>query len=167
MARVKKSRKVGKIGVTKSETPKKAKKPQLSKSTNTAGNKAGTRQQVALNSGSNKGSKEIQDPRIGSKKAIDLNKYLHKSPAVATKSRYISPQQELDAIEQDPRLEQLLEKQEIKKLTLGEKEYVDKSLNRHKQLCKMLGIDMEEDESEQNTDPFAQLDAITLDDFKD
>lgn len=168
MTRVKKSRKVGRIGVTKTDAPRKVKKTQLAKSTNTAGNKAGTRQQVANTSPVNGGGKDKQDPRVGSKKAIDLNKYQSIStPVQEKKSRFKTPQQELDSIEKDTKLEALLEKQESKKLNIAEQEYVSKSLKRHKQLCDMLGIDMIEDESEQEIDPFAQLDAIRLDDFKD
>jgi ribosome assembly protein YihI (activator of Der GTPase) len=170
MARVKKSRKVGKIGITKTESPKKPSKPQLGKSTNTSGNKAGTRQQVANNDTSKGKSKDKQDPRIGSKKSIDLSKYKNTKQTLSeteVKTRTLSPQQELDAIEQDSRLEQLLEKQELSKLSSTEQAYLDKTLKRHKQLCEMLGIDTAEEESDSDTDPFSQLDAIRLDDFKD
>lgn len=170
MTRVKKSRKVGRIGITKKEAPKKIKKIQLSKSTNTSGNKAGSRQHIN-DSGPAQGlSKAKQDPRVGSKKAIDLHKYQVGKIATTTvepKPRYKTPQQELDAIEQDQKLEALLEKQESKKLSIVEQEYVTVILKRHKQLCDILGIDMVEDESEQDSDPFAEIDAIKLTDFKD
>jgi ribosome assembly protein YihI (activator of Der GTPase) len=170
MARVKKSRKVGKIGITKTESPRKPSKPQLGKSTKTSGNKAGTRQQVAVNDNGKGNNNQKLDARIGSKKSIDLGKYKHKPVTkveAEPKPRYETPQQELDAIEQDPRLEALLTKQEQKKLNSDEQTYLDKTLKRHKVLCDMLGIDSDDDVSEQEIDPFAQLDAIRLDDFKD
>ncbi|MFC4698802.1 Der GTPase-activating protein YihI [Glaciecola siphonariae] len=169
MARVKKSRKIGKIGITKTEAPKKPKKPQLGKSTNNLGNKAGSRQHIGETKSSQNSGKGTQDPRHGSKKSVDLNKYLKGGSSKAEKSvkKFSTPQQELDAIEQDPRLEKLLAKQETKTLTKLEQVYVNETLARHKVLCEMLGIDIDDEESEQETDPFAKLDAIRLDDFKD
>lgn len=167
MTRVKKSRKVGKIGIAKSDTPRKVKKTQLAKSTNTAGNKAGSRQQLSANHLSNGASKEKLDPRIGSKKSIDLNKYKGGSAPLSQKrSRFTNPQDELDAIEQDHKLEQLLAKQEHQKLSFAENDYVVKTLARHKALCELLGIELLDEESEQETDPFAMLDAIKIEDFK-
>jgi ribosome assembly protein YihI (activator of Der GTPase) len=121
-------------------------------------------------------AKGKQDPRVGSTKAIDLDKYKNKQVSKASaprpaKKKYFSPQQELDAIEQDGRLEHLLEKQENNKLSTDEQAYLDMTLARHRQLCDLLGIALDdEDPSEQNQDeldPFARLDAIKLDDFKD
>lgn len=169
MTRVKKSRKVGKIGVSKTETTRKVKKTEFSKSTNTAGNKAGSRQQSASNNASGAHDKENQDVRVGSKKSIDLNKY--QSPSAPTKvpvkTDGTTPQQELDAIEQDSKLEQLLEKQDSNKLSSTEQAYVSRMLKRHKELCEQLGVDMADEQTQHETDPFAQLDAIRLDDFKD
>jgi ribosome assembly protein YihI (activator of Der GTPase) len=167
MPREKKSRKVGKIGLTKTEAPRKPKRAPTGKSKTTSGNKSGTRQQVAMNDANNKSGKNQGDPRIGSKTAINLTKYENKTASVVKKAVAQSPQQELDAIEQDMKLEKLLSKQETKRLSSDEKAYVEGSLKRHKELCAVLGIDMESDEAETEIDPFAQLDAIRLDDFKD
>jgi len=170
MPRQKKSRKVGKIGITKTETPRKPKRAPSVKSKTTAGNKSGSRQQVAFENASNKGSKQQGDHRIGSKKAINLGKYQEKSAIHAKKQRYQSPQQELDAIEQDIKLEQLLAKKEAGRLNVEEKAYLDSSLKRHKELCDILKLDIELEETEEivaEIDPYAQLDAIKMDDYKD
>jgi ribosome assembly protein YihI (activator of Der GTPase) len=167
MPREKKSRKVGKIGLTKTEAPRKPKKAPTGKSKTTSGNKSGTRQQVAMSDANNKNGKQQGDPRIGSKTPINLAKYENKTTNVVKKPIAKSPQQELDEIEQDMKLEKLLSKQETKRLSPEEKTYVESSLKRHKELCKALGVVMESDETEREIDPFAQLDAIRLDDYKD
>ncbi|WP_395339025.1 Der GTPase-activating protein YihI [Ningiella sp. W23] len=181
MAHSKKSRKVGKIGVSKSDKP--MRKPralddQSHKSKKKSGNKAGTRQQLNDNASSSRQNKDKSDPRLGSTKAINLNKYKHseKKP-VKSATKYVSPKQELDALESSPELEILLEKQENGKLDEQESKRLHLMIARHKELCDMLGIeadDVRDDsdttknvQSDDDVDPFAQLDAIKLDDFKD
>lgn len=170
MPRQKKSRKVGKIGITKTEAPRKPKKTPSVKSKTTSGNKSGTRQQVGGETANNKSSQQQRDPRIGSKKAINLNKYQDQPTTNVIKQKHLSPQQELDAIEQDLKLEQLLAKREANRLNANEKRYLESSLKRHKELCEILGIQMNPQDTEETADdidPFAQLDAIRLDDYKD
>jgi ribosome assembly protein YihI (activator of Der GTPase) len=170
MPRQKKSRKVGKIGITKTEAPRKPKRAPSVKNKTTSGNKSGSRQQVAMDNSNNKGSQQKGDPRIGSKKAINLSKYKEQSTTNGIKQQYQSPQQELDAIEQDLKLEKLLAKKEDKRLSANEKDYLESTLKRHKELCEILGIRIESDETEETVteiDPFTQLDAIRLDDYKD
>lgn len=167
MARKKKSRKIGKIGISKSEAPRKVKKQHFSKSTNTAGNKAGSRQQVETKNNNAQKSHTKSDVRLGSKKSISLEKYANPTTAQqAPLVKKLKPSQELDAIEQDEKLEQLLAKQEQKTLTTAEQSYVDKMLKRHKQLCDILGIELDIEQNQEDIDPLAQLDAIKLDDFK-
>lgn len=170
MPRHKKSRKIGKIGISKDERPT----PRItsSKPKNKCGKKPGSRQQ--LNAAESNGHKNTQktDSRIGSKTSIDLNKYkdggVKKTKSKAPEKRYFSPKEELDAIENDTKLDTLLDKQEQKSLSREEQEYVEAKLKRHSELCKMLGIDLpEEDEDTTNNDPFSSLDAINIDDFKD
>ncbi|MBT1451598.1 GTPase-activating protein [Glaciecola sp. XM2] len=167
MPRQKKSRKIGKIGIAKVDAPKRPQRAPSTKSKVTSGNKAGTRQQVAEVSAHNKTNKPSSDPRIGSKKAIDLNKYQQADKPKQVKQKSLSPQQELDALEQDPMLDVLLTKQEKKTLTKTEKQQLDKMLSRHKTLCKSLGIQWDESDSQTETDPFDALDAIRLDDYQD
>jgi ribosome assembly protein YihI (activator of Der GTPase) len=180
MAKSKKSRKVGKIGVSKldaSKSPKTSKKSQphtSAKSRKASGNKSGTRQQLA-EATQHKSKNQKQDSKIGSKKPIDINKYRNDNTQVTktnetapTKPKYKTPQDELDAIENNETLAQLLEKQQSQALSSSDLAYVEKLTARHYELCEMLGIDTSEsDENETEVDPFAQLDAIKLDDFKD
>ncbi|MDT0584258.1 MULTISPECIES: Der GTPase-activating protein YihI [Alteromonadaceae] len=161
----KKSRKVGQIGIPKSSIP--IVRTPSDRVRKKKGNKPGTRNSV-IETKQEAASKEKKDSRIGSKEPIDLLR--HKNPGIvkttAPKIKYKTPQHELDAIEADDKLQSLLDKAENKALTKMEQSYVDTKLARHKTLCAMLGIDLE-DESEEETDPLQGLDAISMDDFKD
>lgn len=173
----KKSRKIGQIGIPKAKTPRPVKTEDRTRTKK--GNKSGTRQQMTeLRPDTHKSSQT--DQKLGSKKAIDLSKYeVGKSGNNKTKApgsepiRYETPQAEFDAIESDVKLETLLEKRENGKLTALEQAYVDSKTSRYRDLCELMGIDVDEynddaeEEIEQQDDPFAKLDAIKLDDFKD
>jgi hypothetical protein len=179
----KKSRTEDRIGIPKSNVPRV--NTTVEKPKTKSGNKSGTRQQLAeAILASNK--RRSQDPRSGSKKPIDLTKYakdgqdplnthgkMTSSLSAAENIKYKTPQAELNAIEADKELEVLLEKQEGEILTSWEQAYVDKMTARYRILCELLGIDVDdysEDELSENKkedDPFANLDAIKIDDFKD
>ncbi|GBL06247.1 Der GTPase-activating protein YihI [Glaciecola sp. KUL10] len=159
----KKSRKVGLIGVRKTDAPrvkKEARKPKKTK-----GNVAGSRQTVAEQT-TEQAQKQKRDPRIGSKKPIDLKRHLIKeAPKPVVKPRFNTPRQELNAIEDDQKLQDLLDRQETKALTKAESDYVSTQLARHKVLCDLLGISIEENDDD--NDPLDDFDAITIDDYKD
>ena len=161
----KKSRKGGQIGTPKSTIPVvRAPSDRIRKKN---GNKPGTRNSVveAAEAARNNARK---DPRVGSKVPVDLMRHKKKSAApVEQKIVYKTPQHELDAIEADEKLQALLDKQESKRLTFVEQEYVNVTLARHLVLCDMLGIDTTEEEIEEDDDPLSRLDAISIDDFKD
>jgi ribosome assembly protein YihI (activator of Der GTPase) len=180
----KKSRKIGRIGVRKADVPKPVKVKRTSNTaTSTKGNKPGSRQQSQkVDTPTNKKAK--QDPRIGDKTPIDLNRYKagaanqaenQKASKSTTpeKAKYRTPQDELDAIENNAQLDALLEKQAEGRLTQSEQTFVDKMTTRYRELCELMGIEVDEyDEADkqENTDevdPFASLDAIKLDDYKD
>ncbi|ALT00141.1 Der GTPase-activating protein YihI [Lacimicrobium alkaliphilum] len=94
------------------------------------------------------------DPRLGSKKPVPLT-----APSKSAKEpqKHFSPAKELSAIEQDPRLEALLDKAEQdQSLTAEEKTYIDQKLARHRQLCELLGIDAADDKDEKSSDPRQQ-----------
>ncbi|MBF7074664.1 GTPase-activating protein [Glaciecola sp. MH2013] len=159
----KKSRKVGQIGIPKSSIPiVRAPSDRVRKK---KGNKPGTRNSV-VESAQEKTSRTKSDPRIGSKKPIDLLRHKNiKSSQETIKAKYNSPQDELNAIEADTKLQALLDKAETGKLTKLEKVYVDSTLARHKVLCGLLGIAVSNTEDE--NDPLSGLDAISMDDFID
>ncbi|MFT6269294.1 MAG: ribosome assembly protein YihI (activator of Der GTPase) [Alphaproteobacteria bacterium] len=179
----KKSRTEDRIGIPKSKAPRVINTVEKPKAR--SGNKPGTRQKLAeAILASTK--KQKQDPRSGSKKPIDLSKYVqgqedaqdNQGPVTAKVTivepvKYRTPQAEFEAIEADNDLEMLLEKQEVGKLKAAEQAYVDKMTARYRVLCELMGIDVDEytqdsiEENEQEDDPFAKLDAIKMDDFKD
>ncbi len=188
MAHSKKSRKVGQIGVPKIKSSRPVKtRPDKSegKSKKTSGNKSGTRQQLHTEQSHHKKSVK-KDEKHGSKKPIDLNKYKtsnEKNDAQVEDEnqfppilKYKTPQEELDAIESNQTLDDLLDKQSSTRLTPAEQAYVDQLTTRYADLCELLGISVEDDEqiedeefdeSALNDDPYAHLDAIKTDDFKD
>ncbi|GGD71949.1 Der GTPase-activating protein YihI [Lacimicrobium alkaliphilum] len=91
------------------------------------------------------------DPRLGSKKPVQLqvSETKHK-----TQQKFFSPAKELAAIEQDSRLEDLLDKiEQEQSLSAEDQQYVDQKLARHRQLCELLDIDST---SEGNSDPKPQ-----------
>jgi hypothetical protein len=171
MARQKKSRKVGKIGISK--TPSNIRKPTEKRVKKHLGKPSGSRNNEALTvkQESEKGNK---DPRHGSKKPVSLVAETKVQKAAATKVKYFSPTQELAAIEQDPRLATLLEKIDLgKKIAREDQHYVDQTLARHKVLCEMLGLTEEPEKpekpiksSEPQTDLYSQFESINIDDFK-
>lgn len=181
MAKTKKSRKIGQIGVRKSNEPRRPSKAETgeptAKSNKHKGNKSGTRQQLAESVLQNARKAKV-DPKVGSKKPINLDAYKSgsKNNVIAEKQSevsYKSPQEELEAIENNLELETLLEKQVEHDLTKAEQAFVSKMTTRYRDLCVLLGIDTDdsaedsETDSEFKDDPFAQLDAIKIDDFKD
>ena len=169
MARSKKSRKVGQIGVR--SVPKQDRAPNTvsGKPKKRKGNAAGSRHSAATEQTVNS-QKISKDPRIGSKKPVSLVAEAPKAAPV--KRKYFSPTEELKAIENDQRLASLLDKLEAgKRLTVEDQSYVDETLARHKVLCELLGIAPDEDEqdesfSEHETDPLVQYEQINIDDFK-
>lgn len=141
MPRVKKSRKIGTIGVPKTQNnsrgnaPKKASKAKK-------GKKAGNRNNFETTSAqpSNGKGNQIFESRHGSKKPVQLIK-------AADKPKFKHPKDELKFIEADTRLEKLLNFIDSgKAISAIEQMYVDSQLKRHAELCGLLGIDTEEHE---------------------
>lgn len=169
MARQKKSRKVGKIGVAK--TSANARKPTEKRVKKHLGKPAGSRNSEVLSD--SQGPKKIaKDPRHGSKKPVSLIVEPPTQKPVQKKIKYFSPSQELAAIEQDTRLAALLNKIELgKKIAREDQQYVEHTLARHKVLCDLLGISNEVEDnqgsSDQAEDLFSQFESIDINDFKD
>jgi len=166
MSRTKKSRKpgTGSIGILKDDkkklvpaTPRKAKKK--------TGKEAGNRQKEAspkLNNAQNANANK--DPRIGNKTPIDLGKpvaapvktnaiksskkTLDNSPIAAIRVVESSETltEQLSRIEQDPRLLEILEKQDDDAvLTPEDVDYFNTLMEQHEKISQELGLD-EEDE---------------------
>ncbi|AEF01573.1 MULTISPECIES: Der GTPase-activating protein YihI [Alteromonas] len=169
MARSKKSRKVGLIGVRKDPDRKPGQKrlestPRPKKH---KGKPAGSRHNVEQGENGTSKRRENQDPRLGSKKPIPL---VVKKTTITTptqKQKFATPSEELAALEADQRLASLLDKlDDDKQLTKEQQSYVDEKMARHRILCDLLGIVEDDDEDDDEMDPLDDLDAIDINDFK-
>ena len=174
MASRKKSRKVGLIGVRKDpdyKPPVKADGKKQSKKHK--GKPAGSRHNIEQNKASSSSTASVKtDKRLGSKKPIKLVVENDNSTKIAPKAtpkvRFKTPKDELAAIEADQRLTDLLNKVDNgEALSIKQQDYVDKCLARHRELCDLLGIDVDLDDNEDNEDPWSKIDSISLDDYKD
>lgn len=163
MGKQKKSRKIGLIGVPKSDRNTKSSRPQKKPKKTSKGNKAGSRQAIQNESVRKNSTSKASNSKLGSKTPIDLSKYQNPSKSVnQAKKELLSPEQELAQIERDAKLEKLLDKSV---LSHSEQTYVDNMTKRYAELCDILGIN-QEDEQKDDSDPFEQLDALNIDDFK-
>ncbi|CAM4102933.1 Der GTPase-activating protein YihI [Aeromonas bestiarum] len=117
------------------------------------GLKAGSRQQAEQSS--NKNGKQAKDPRIGSRKPIALiveeksGKPVAPKP-VKEKKLAMTPEQELAAIENDDRLNDLLDRLDAgETLEAAEQTWVDQRVDRYQELMDELGIiDNDDDEDD-------------------
>lgn len=182
MSRTKKSRKpgLGSNGALKESVkkdlvapPKRAKKSH--------GKAAGNRQNEATDSKTTQQSGK-KDPRLGNKTPIFLGKPLIKQPfssnkkpkeASVTAIRTAAPTEdnglmaELEAIEQNERLQFILEKQDDDiELTESEVDFFNEKMERHQVLRELLGLD-EEDEDEDENDYMNKNKSSSEDDLWD
>jgi ribosome assembly protein YihI (activator of Der GTPase) len=117
------------------------------------GLKAGSRQQAEQ--ASNKNGKQAKDPRIGSRKLVALiveeksGKPVAPKP-VKEKKLVMTPEQELAAIENDDRLNDLLDRLDAgETLEAAEQTWVDQRVDRYQELMDELGIiDNDDDEDD-------------------
>lgn len=170
----KKTRKVGLIGVRKTEDNMKRSSNKPTRPKKHTGKPAGSRHNEALVKDT-PGSKQNKDPRLGSKKAVPLTVEAKLEKPKAT-IKALSPAQELQSIEDDTRLSQLLDRLDKgESLSRNDKLYTKIKLARHQELCDLLGIvddDTEDSAHEgQGTDEFEDLydrfEAIDPNQFKD
>ncbi len=119
---------------------------------------AGSRAQEGNKSGSRSTTAAHTDPRIGSKKPVPLIA----AGAVAAKpvapkaiipaEVIMAPQAELDSLENDPRLDALLIRlEQDESLTVEEQAYVDEKLDRIDQLMTLLGIELDDEDDDEET----------------
>jgi ribosome assembly protein YihI (activator of Der GTPase) len=132
------------------------------------GLKAGSRANPNLKGGSQQNTKPDLDPRIGSKKPVSLIIEGNQSAPVAPKVKKVpqppvavklSPEDELDRLENDERLDGLLDKLEQgKTLSAEEQTYVDTTLDRIDELMEQLGISLgDDDEDDEQQEDMMQL----------
>jgi len=93
-----------------------------------------------------------QDPRIGSKKPIQLGVTeapVKKQQQPKSEKKMLSPQAELEMLENDDRLDGLLERlEEGETLSAEEQNWVDEKLDRIDALMQQLGLSYDDDEDE-------------------
>ncbi|MNO69471.1 Der GTPase-activating protein YihI [compost metagenome] len=116
------------------------------------GLKAGSRQQVEQSKKGGSG-KQAKDPRIGSRKPVVLIVEEKQSKPVAPKPQkekklVMTPEQELASIENDDRLNDLLDRLDAgETLEAAEQAWVDQRVDRYQELMDELGIiDTDEDD---------------------
>jgi ribosome assembly protein YihI (activator of Der GTPase) len=171
MSRSKKSRKqgTGSLGAIKDDK-KKTLVPVDRKPKKKNGKQAGNRQKEAFESNNKQPVKAAnKDPRIGSKKPIDLGAPVKataqpfkakqkvktdSSPIAAIRVVEVdtSLEQELYAIEEDNRLQSILAKQE-EDIALSDEDvdYFNEKMDRHQQLRELLGLDDDENEDDDSS----------------
>jgi ribosome assembly protein YihI (activator of Der GTPase) len=168
MSRSKKSRKqgTGSIGAVKDDK-KKVVVPVDRKPKKKNGKESGNRQKEAFDAGKDaQALGERKDPRIGSKKPIDLGgpvkasaqpfkakikAKIDSSPIAAIRVVNVdtSLEQELYAIEDDTRLQNIIAQQEEEiEISNEDVDYFNEKMERHQQLRDLLGLDDEDDEDE-------------------
>ena len=119
------------------------------------GHAAGSRANGGGSAGASAKSKQQKDPRIGSKTPIPLgvtDTPVTKQHKPKSEKPMLSPQAELDMLENDERLDALLERlEEGETLTAEEQSWVDAKLDRIDELMQKLGLsyDDEDDEEEE------------------
>lgn len=108
------------------------------------------------NNQNKKSTNTIKDPRIGSKKPISLlqtNDSSIKNKVNQPPKIKLTPQQELEQLENDTKLDHLLDLVEQgKTLTDDQQSYLDNKLDRIDQLMKQLGIEDDDFEDDEELD---------------
>jgi len=119
------------------------------------GHAAGSRAQPSGDHQQNAASGKAKDPRIGSKKPVSLlpegTTVAVKAPVpAAEKPVRQSPQDELEMLENDPRLDALLDRLEKgETLSAKEQSWLDETLDRIDILMEQLGISLDDDEEDE------------------
>jgi ribosome assembly protein YihI (activator of Der GTPase) len=155
MTRQKKSRKPGPLGAKSQpkihrehQDPAAGKRPARVK-----GKPAGSRHNVHLDSKAERKNTSSGDPRVGSKRKIDLvpptERQLTQPATTGSAKAAMTPQQEFDQLENNERLQALLATlDEGGELSRNDQKWVDEKLDRYQELARELGVDVEDDEDE-------------------
>jgi ribosome assembly protein YihI (activator of Der GTPase) len=178
MTRKKKSRTSGQIGIRhkpSAEARQERERPVETKKKG-AGLKPGSRNSAQIEKTSESGNKN-KDPRHGSKTPIPLVATVAEQKLVAPQTQpkallakvkpvEVSPQVELEQIEQDEKLQSLLERVEEGEILTGkDAKYFNAKTARHAELLTLLGLDVEDEDEEENQeseelDPLSKLEQV-------
>jgi len=117
------------------------------------GHAAGSRASGSGESGASAKNKQQKDPRIGSKTPVPLgvtNAPVTRQHKPKSEKPMLSPQAELDLLENDERLDALLERlEEGETLNAEEQSWVDAKLDRIDELMQKLGLSYDDEEEEE------------------
>ncbi|MFT8210547.1 MAG: Der GTPase-activating protein YihI [Symbiopectobacterium sp.] len=137
-----------------------------------SGRAASSRANPAVEAAKQSGQGKKSDPRIGSKKPIALTvsdeqsqstkpQNMHKSAkpkAETVAETRLTPEQELALLENDDRLDALLERLDNgETLSKDDQKWVDSTLDRINALMDELGIEMDDDEEDAQQEDMMQL----------
>jgi hypothetical protein len=156
MTRVKKTRKTGPLAAAKKtqpewEKPSRAKAPAKAPQKN-KGRKPGSRFNVSNDqrqSSGAAGGRATEDPRFGSKKPIQLIRPDQLAEATQPAFDRNAALAELNAIENDDRLQALLDRaDEGDELSANEARYVEERTERFAQLAEQLGIEIDDSDDD-------------------
>jgi ribosome assembly protein YihI (activator of Der GTPase) len=157
MSRQKKSRKAAPLGPTQKPRQKKDPKAETTgkRGKKTKGHSAGARNNPEIIDERKNGPAKSNDPRHGSKTPISLTPVEPiKIPDFKPQARQekvqpvqVPPEEELEMIENDERLQALIEKVDNDELLTGkDAKYFNAKTARHQALMEELGFDVEDDE---------------------
>ncbi|POP40505.1 Der GTPase-activating protein YihI [Superficieibacter electus] len=120
------------------------------------GHSAGSRASGSEGASGTKGQKQQKDPRIGSKTPIPLgvtDAPVTRQHKPKSEKPMLSPQDELDMLENDERLDALLERlEEGEALTAEEQSWVDAKLDRIDELMQKLGLSYDDEDDEEEAE---------------
>lgn len=170
MTRIKKARTPGRIGARKENRETAEQGRERKRKARRKGLTPGSRHNVG---GGNQGGKEqkaAKDPRLGSRKPValvqeDADRDVAAVPRVKpVVKKALTPEQELEQLENDERLNTLLDRVEAgDKLDKADKVWLDRTLARHQQLLEQLGLLDEDDDEEPGDELWARFMDAELD----
>jgi len=130
------------------------------------GHAAGSRASGGDSSGASAKNKQQKDPRIGSKTPVPLgvtDAPVTRQHKPKSEKPMLSPQAELDLLENDERLDALLERlEEGETLNAEEQSWVDAKLDRIDELMQKLGLSYDDEEEEEEEEEEKQEDMMRL-----
>ncbi|CPR15375.1 Der GTPase-activating protein YihI [Brenneria goodwinii] len=127
------------------------------------GHAAGSRAQETGSASKTGGQSKVADPRIGSKKPVPLGikeEAITKPKFTAPEAKPIalSPEEELAQLENDDRLDELLDRLENgETLSAKERSWLDETLDRIDILMEQLGIELGDDDDDEQQEDMLQL----------
>ncbi|WMC10600.1 Der GTPase-activating protein YihI [Oceanimonas pelagia] len=159
MTRIKKARTPGRIGARKESRETAEQGRERKRKARRKGLTPGSRHNVEGGKQGDHARKAPKDPRLGSRKPVALVQEDAARDAAAmprvkpVAKKELTPEQELEALENDERLNTLLDRVEAgDKLSKDDKVWLDRTLARHQQLLEQLGLLDEDDDAEPGDD---------------